>query len=205
MIRQSMLATALVALALPAAAQDAAAPAAGQGTFSMENVRSLFEDLETRSEAAVSNQAWQDLQAWAETHVAEDGNFAVEGSMVAADGPVVSYQVAMDGRDLRRLTAIPAMMQRMGGGLVSEYSLDATVETVDELPGGAGASAFVRIRETGVISPPEAAEETGATGAAGVELEPKTFDSMAQCGVRLGDEGGTLVIRSMACTSHTMM
>lgn len=200
---------ALAATALPAAAQD--------DFLTASAVRTFLGDLAPEAETAVAEGDWQGIRGWIETHVADDANIALTGTFVATDGPTMTYQAAMTGRDLKRASAlsISAMgPQTMANGAIGSYEADAEVHAVTELPDGMVAAEvtfteYGRLDLAALARSAAASEDPVVAAAAGIAQDeappPAVFMSRADCTFRLARREGEIVIVLAACETGTTM
>lgn len=194
-MRKLVIAAAAALAAIPAAAQDRALAEGDVRTFITQSV--------DQAQQMVRAGDWAGIQSWYRDHLAEDARIATKASVVSKDGPTMTFTMAMDARDLHRFGAMMSMGPQQGGKMpIEEFSLEAEVYDVIELPGGA-ASAIVMFSESGVLQLPAMAE--GAEAAEGEpSTEPVVFHTASTCTLRFAAEGdNAIVIEVAACDSTT--
>lgn len=191
---------ALAALCLPAAAQD--------DPLTASDVTTFFGDLPTRAETAVAEGDWQGIRGWMQDHVADEATIALTGTFVGTDGASMTYQAAMRGRDLKRVSALSMSAmgpQAMANGAISNYEADVEVVAATELPNGL-VSANVTFNEYGRLDLSALAGAADGQAAVPAEaLEPVVFTSEADCTFRLERREGEIVIVLAACETNTAM
>jgi hypothetical protein len=197
------------ALTLAALAVAAAPALAEDDSLSADEARAFFASLGERAEEAVADGDWQGIQDWMTRHVADEANIALTGTLVTTDGPVMTYDSAMRGRDLKRFSALSmatAGPMMAGGGALSGYAAHANVGAVRSLPGGT-ISLEVRFWEHGQLdlSAMAAARGAEAGGTAPPGGAPVTFESVSDCSFRVARRDGAITIQLAACETDTTM
>lgn len=201
-MRSFAIAAAAALLAVPAIAQDA--PREG---LTEEQVRTFLDASFDEMQQLVDAGDWAGIQSWSEQRLSDTATIASRQTLLIADGPTMTVSMTMDADDLARFGG---MMGRAHAPRIDDYSLEAEVLSVTELPGDE-ASAVVAIDESGLLAKPSAPEgetaqgETAQDETAQGEAGGAVFQSHSTCNLRLAPDGDSIVVKMIACDSVATM
>ena len=209
-MRQVAIAAAATLLAAPAYAQNA--------QLTEDQVRSFIEQASREAQELVQAGDWSGIQSWHQRHLADDARFAAKGTLLTKAGPTISFAATMDRKSLSRFAHMMMLSpQQVGPKSIEDFTLQAQVQNVMELPGGE-ASATVVFHEAGTIAVPAPAQpgegqatqgaqsQGGAQGQQGpaIPTERVVFQTTSTCDLRLSTTGGEAVkIAMAACEAIT--
>lgn len=172
--------------------------AGAQDSLTEEEVRSFIEAMVEDGRQLAADADWSAMTGWIERYFAEGGGMAVRGSLVASDGPVVSYQIVADREDLMRFGSMMLSGPQGMGEAIRDFSIGSEIQTVTVLPTGE-AAAIVRFDEAGVLEFP------APQGAEGDAPPPIGFYSVTECNLRMAKQGDETRITMAACDANTTM